>query len=319
MILASIFFAYRRREDAFFRFSYVGKFLESAKSTKTFFATKLIYIRSISLLLMVIALARPQTPVEEALRKTKGIDIILTIDASTSMLAEDFSDKEQRYNRLEAVKKVLPDFVDQRVNDRLGSVVFASNAYTLSPLTLNHSWFLKNLKRLKAGMLGNRTAIGSAIALSLNRLRQSDAKSKVIILLTDGRSNAGDISPTTAMEIARTLDVKIYTIGAGSLGSVPYPVRDANGDIVGYKNVTIDMDEDLLRKIASETGGRYFRVTDTETLKKVYKEIDKLEKVHMQEKAYDEYNEVFGYFLIPALILLLLEIILANTILRRVP
>jgi len=314
-----VYFMHKKQKSASFRFSSVQLFSNLGTSAKTFFSLKMIYVRLICLILMIFALARPQTPVKDAIRKTEGIDIVLTIDASTSMLAEDFSQKKQRCNRLDAVKDVLPGFINARVNDRLGSVVFASTAYTLSPLTLNHSWFLKNTERLEAGKLGNKTAIGSALAASLNMLRRSKAKSKIIILLTDGRNNAGDINPATAAEIAKTLNVKIYAIGAGSMGTVPYPIRDASGEIAGYENIKIDMDEDLLREIASKTGGRYFRVQDTASLKKVYKEIDRLEKAHMQEKAYDEYNEIFGFFLIPALLLLLIEIILTNTILRRIP
>lgn len=309
----------RKKKSPGIRFSAVSLFNGLNPSVKSFLSSNIIFFRLIALTLIVLALARPQTPVEDSFKRTEGIDIILTIDVSTSMLAEDFSTEKERYNRLEAVKRALPDFIDSRKSDRLGIVVFATRPFTASPLTLNHSWILKRIESLQAGKLGNRTAIGSAIATSLNRLRRSHSKSKVMILLTDGRSNAGDITPDTAADIAKALNVKIYTIGAGTFGSVPYPVLDSSGNITGYESVKIDMDEDLLRDIATTTEGRYFRVTDTDSLKKVYKEIDRLEKVYLQEKAYNEYNELFWIFLLFGLIILVGEIVLSNTFLRRIP
>ncbi|NQT95511.1 MAG: VWA domain-containing protein [Candidatus Omnitrophica bacterium] len=319
IIIIWIYSVRRRQVSSGFYFSSTSLLSGLGTSARAFFSSKLIYLRCITLILMFLALARPQSPVKDTIRRTEGIDIVMAIDASTSMLAEDFNDGKERYNRLDAVKKVLPNFVDARINDRLGAVIFATRAYTLSPLTLNHEWFLKNIERIEAGKLGNQTAIGSAITSSLSRLKKSESKSKVIILLTDGRNNAGQISPMTATELAGALNVKIYTIGAGSFGSVPYPIKSAQGEIIGYENIKIDMDEGLLKEIASGTGGKYFRVTDIDSLKKVYREIDKLEKVQIQESAYEEYNELFGYFLVAAFILLLLEIILSNTILRRLP
>jgi Ca-activated chloride channel family protein len=287
-------------------------------SLKLRLSRNLVYLRPAAAVLLVLALARPQTPVADSKVQSEGIDIVLAIDCSTSMLAEDFRLGGERQNRLEVVKSVVKDFIMGRKNDRIGIVVFASRAYTVCPLTLDYGWLLDNLERVKTGLVEDGTAIGSGIATSLNRLRDSKAKSKVIILLTDGRNNTGDISPLTAAEAAKALKIKIYTIGAGSKGPVPYPVKDFFGNTV-YQPVQIDIDEDTLIKIADMTGGRYFRATDTESLRKIYKEIDGLEKTAIEEKGYLEYNELFGMFAVAALLLLLAEIILSNTLLRKIP
>lgn len=279
----------------------------------------IIYLRCAALGLMLLALARPQSPLKESIKRAEGVDMVLTIDVSTSMLAEDFTIKNKRYNRLDVVKQVVPEFVKERKNDRLAAVVFGARAYTVCPLTLNHGWLLESLSRVYPGMLEDRTAIGSAIASSLNRLKKSRAKGKAVILLTDGRNNAGKITPLTAAEIARALNVKVYTIGAGTFGSVPYPIKNPAGEIIGYETMRIDMDEDLLRQIASQTGAKYYRATDAKSLKKIYEEIDRLEKTPIEEKGYEQYQELFAKFLIPGLFILLLEVFLSNTILRRIP
>ena len=313
------FFIKNNQKLAGLRFSSISLFSGLGSSLRGKARMNLIYVRSIALSLMLIALARPQSPIEDTIKRSEGIDIILTIDLSTSMLAEDFSIGKKKRNRLYAVKEVIPDFIKRRKNDRIAMVVFATRPFIASPLTLNHDWLLKRFEKLKAGMLGNRTAIGSAIASSLNRLRKSKAKSKVIILLTDGRNNAGEVTPETTADIAKALDVKIYTIGAGTFGSVPFPVLDTLGNVIRYDSVKMDMDESLLRKIAQKTGGRYFRVTDTTSLRRVYKEIDRMERFDIEDKAYDEYNELFWRFLLAGLIILLLEVILSNTMLKRIP
>jgi Ca-activated chloride channel family protein len=309
----------RRKRQPAFRFSSIQLLTGLKGSLKAVVGANIIYIRCIALSLFIIALARLQSPVEETLRRTEGIDIVLTIDVSSSMLAEDFTIGNKRYNREDVVKRVVPDFVRKRRNDRLAIVVFASSPYTRCPLTLNHGWVLKNLEQIKAGVLGNRTAIGSAMAVSLNRLKRSKAKAKVIILLTDGRNNAGEVTPMTAAEMASSLNVKIYTIGVGTFGSVPFPILDKAGNVVGYQQIEVDLDEDLLKDIASQTGGRYFRATDTKSLERIYKEIDRLEKVPIEEKGYDEYDELFPKFLIPGLLILILEVLLSNTLLKRIP
>lgn len=278
----------------------------------------LVVLRILALLLVVIAMARPQSMREESVLETEGVDIVLAVDTSTSMLGEDFELGGRRANRLAVVKDVMREFIGNRHSDRLGIVAFAAAAYTVAPLTLDYGWLVKNLDRVRIGMIEDGTAIGSGISTALNRLKDSQAKSKVVILLTDGRNNVGRISPLTAAEAGAALRIKIYTIGAGSKGLVPYPVRDMFGNTV-YQRVRIDIDEDTLKTIAERTGARYYRATDTESLRNIYREIDRLEKTIIKEKGYTEYEELFHLFLIPALLLIVLEVILGNTILRRIP
>ncbi|MFA4888924.1 MAG: VWA domain-containing protein [Candidatus Omnitrophota bacterium] len=311
---------YARKKAAFsgFRFS-SGELLAGLKSTfKLRLSRKLIFLRLAALVLIIIALARPQAPVANSKIQAEGVDIVLAVDCSTSMLAEDFSVGGKRQNRLEAVKSVVRDFIKARASDRIAIVAFAARAYTVCPLTLDHGWLLENLQRVKTGLVEDGTAVGSGVASAINRLRGSKAKSKIVILLTDGRNNTGKISPLTAAEAAAALKIKIYTIGAGTKGLAPYPAQDFFGNIV-YQQVQIDLDEESLTKIADITKAKYYRATDTESLKAVYKEIDRLEKTPMDELGYLEYNELFVYFLISALALVLIEIILANIFLRRLP
>ena len=317
-VVLGILYAHKKNLASGFKFS-SGALVEGLKpSLKVFASQKIFYLRMLSAILIVVALARPLSPLADSRIETEGIDIVLAVDSSTSMLAEDFQINGRRQSRIEVVKDVVSNFIRARNNDRIAIVTFAARAYTVCPLTLDYSWLFTNLKRIQSGMLEDGTAIGSGIATSLNRLKNSKAKSKIIILLTDGRNNTGKISPLTAAEAAKALKVKIYTIGAGSKGPVPYPVRDFFGNKV-YQQVQVDIDEDTLMKIASTTGGTYYRATDTESLRAIYGEIDKLEKTPMQEKGYQEYHELFPMFLIPGLLLLLLEILLANTLLRKIP
>jgi Ca-activated chloride channel family protein len=267
---------------------------------------------------MIVALARPQEPIDETKVFVEGINMVLALDTSGSMMAMDFEMAGNRVDRLAVVKMVVEEFVKHRPNDRIGVVAFASQAYTVCPLTLDHDWLEKNLERVKLGMIEDGTAIGSAITASLNRIKGIEAKDKVVILLTDGRNNAGKISPISAAEAAKAIGVRIYTIGVGTKGLVPYPVKDMFGNVV-LQPVEIEMDEDLLKKIADTTGGRYFRATDTASLWDIYKEIDKLEKTKIEEIGYHNYNELFPWFLYPGLLILLLEIFLSNTIFRRIP
>ncbi len=275
-------------------------------------------MRCIVILLIAFGLARPQKGVEESKLVGEGIDIVLVIDVSGSMRAEDFQIAGESYNRLHIVKAVVKDFIKGRSNDRIGIVVFAGRPYTLCPLTLDYGWLIQNLDRAKIGMLEDGTAIGTAIATGCNRLRESSADSKVLILLTDGRNNTGRISPETAANLAKTLNVKIYTIGAGTKGMAPYPSRDLFGNKI-YQPVKIEIDDESLTQVAQETGGRYFRATDTENLRQIYDDIDKMEKTEIETPQYLEYKEFYPYFLIPALIGFLAEIALANTRLRRLP
>ncbi|MEO5360313.1 MAG: VWA domain-containing protein [Nitrospirota bacterium] len=244
----------------------------------------LVILRILAVVLVVIALARPQKRLEETTVDTKGIDIALAVDLSTSMFAEDFSYKGKRQNRLDAVKEVVRDFIKNRHGDRIAMVAFAGRAYTASPLTTDYNYLLENLKRIYIGMLEDGTAIGNGLAAALNRIKDTKASSKVVILLTDGRNNIGTISPMTAAEAARALNIRVYTIGAGSKGPAPYPVKDVFGNTV-YQEVEIDVDDDTLTDIAILTGGQYFRATDFDSLKKIYAEIDKLEKTQLIQKA----------------------------------
>ena len=315
-ILAYLF--KNRRASASIRFS-SGELIKEAKSTwRVYFSNNLIYFRLAAIVLFLLAIARPRVPLEEAKIETEGIDIVLAVDCSGSMLAEDFTITGKRLNRLTVVKRVVEDFIRNRKSDRIGMVAFAARAYTVCPLTLDYDWLIQNLERVEIGAIEDGTAVGSALGSSLNRLKDTKAKSKIIILLTDGVNNTGKISPLTAAEAAKALGIKVYTIGAGRKGLVPYPVQDFWGRKV-YQNVEIDIDEDTLRKIAQETNAKYFRATDTESLKKIYRAIDDLEKTPIEEKGFQEYRELFGLFLIAGLIILILEVILSNTILRKLP
>lgn len=277
-----------------------------------------LLLRCCALLLIIIALARPQKGIEHTQMPTEGIDIELVIDISTSMLAEDFTLNGKRQNRLDVVKSVVKEFIEERFNDRIGMVVFAGRAYTQCPLTMDYGILLQFLDKVHIGMVEDGTAIGSAIAVALNRLKEVPAESKIMILLTDGRNNAGKIDPLTAAEMAKALDVKIYTIGAGTKGLAPYPVRDLFGNKV-YQRMPVDIDETTLQEIARITGAEYFRATNTKRLRQIYEEIDKMEKTKVEVKIYMEYTELFPYFLLPGLFLLLLGIIISNTWLRKLP
>lgn len=296
-----------------------GVFFKSRRSSfKLLWLRYVFFLRIIAVCFVMVALARPQSLLNESQVKTEGIDIVLALDCSTSMLAEDFKLKGKRCSRLDVTKNVVEDFIKMRPNDRVALAAFASQAYTVCPLTLDHEWLLENLKRIKTGMFEDGTAIGMGMTVGLSRLEESAAKSKIIILLTDGRNNSGKVSPGTAAQAAKALKIKIYTIGVGSKGLVPYPFQDIFGNIV-YRSIQIDIDEEALINIANTTEAKYFRATDTQSLRQIYQEIDKLEKVSFQEKGYQAYNELFSYFLLTALILLFLEILLKFTILRVIP
>jgi len=319
VVISFIIFSVLRKQDLpSLRFS-SGELVRDLKPTMKITLHKgVLLIRTAALIFLVTALGRPQQMLEETKITSEGIDIVLALDTSTSMLAEDFKLGGERANRLDAVKNVVSEFISNRHSDRIGIVAFASRAYTVSPLTLDYGWLMQNLDRVTIGMIEDGTAIGSGMSSALNRLKDTEAKEKVIILLTDGRNNAGKISPFTAAEAAEALNIKIYTIGAGTKGLAPYPAEDFFGNRI-YRQVKIEIDEESLQKIARKTGARYFRATDTESLKKIYEEIDELEKTPIEEKGYTEYRELFHLFLIPGLLLLIIEIILRNTVLRRIP
>jgi len=271
-----------------------------------------------ALSLMIIAMARPQWGTQQIDISTEGVNIVLTTDLSGSMAALDFKLKGKIVNRLEAVKSVVADFISKRMSDRIALVVFGTNAYTQLPLTRDYNTIASILERLQIGAAGDNTAIGDAIGISLKRLEDVKSKSNIIILLTDGQSNTGELSPENAADIAVQKKVKIYTIGVGTRGEAPFLVRHP---VLGERYVyqKVDMDEKTLKNIADKTGGLYFRAEDSEGLKKIYDTIDKLEKTEAKVKSFAEYKELYPFFLFPAFVLLVLWIILVNTRFLSVP
>lgn len=278
----------------------------------------LLALMLLGLALLIVALARPQLGQGRTEIETSGIDIVLAIDVSGSMEALDFKIDGDRVNRLAVVKRVVEQFVGERPGDRIGMVAFAGRPYLVSPLTLDHDWLKKRLDEVQIGRVEDGTAIGSAIASSVNHLRDSDAKSRIVILLTDGVNNAGAANPVTAAEAAKALGIKIYTIGAGIQGQAPMPVQDAFGRR-RYAMMDVEIDEESLKQIATNTGGRYFRATDTDSLGQVYGVINQLETTKRTEKRYEDYKELFLYALCPGLALLLFERFLSETRYRHLP
>jgi Ca-activated chloride channel family protein len=272
----------------------------------------------LALALFIIALARPQLGRVTTRVQATGVDIMLVLDVSRSMLAEDFTIGNSRANRIDAVKIVTEQFIRQRPNDRIGIVAFAGRPYLVSPLTLDHDWLIRNLERLRIGLVEDGTAIGSAIASAANRLKDKEAKTKLIVLLTDGDNNAGKVQPLTAAEAAKALGIRIYTIGAGTEGEAPFPLQNAFGRTV-YRNVLVKFDEKTLSEIATITNGQYFRATDTDSLRKIFSEIDKMEKTKVEVERTAQYRDLFQYVLIPGIACLLLEILLSQTVWRRLP
>jgi Ca-activated chloride channel family protein len=272
----------------------------------------------LALALFIIALARPQLGRVTTRVQATGVDIMLVLDVSRSMLAEDFTIGNSRANRIDTVKIVTEQFIRQRPNDRIGIVAFAGRPYLVSPLTLDHDWLIRNLERLRIGLVEDGTAIGSAIASAANRLKDKEAKTKLIVLLTDGDNNAGKVQPLTAAEAAKALGIRIYTIGAGTEGEAPFPLQNAFGRTV-YRNVLVKFDEKTLSEIATITNGQYFRATDTNSLRKIFSEIDKMEKTKVEVERTAQYRDLFHYVLIPGIACLLLEILLSQTVWRRLP
>lgn len=262
--------------------------------------------------LVVLALARPQYEHTTVERQAEGIDIAMVIDMSTSMKAEDLDP-----NRFEASRTVASDFIDKRVSDRIGLVAFARKSFTVCPPTLDYRLLKQLIRDLEMGMIEDGTAIGMGLSTAINRLKESEAESKVIILLTDGQNNAGEIDPVTAAELALTYDIKIYTIGAGSRGTAPYPVDDP---IFGqqYRNVEVNIDEEMLKNIADMTNGRYYRATDTKELESIYDEIDKLERTEIEEMIFTDYEDLYPRFLLPGVILLMLSLVSEKILFRTI-
>lgn len=268
-----------------------------------------IVLRSLALVALIVALARQQSSLSWQNSTTEGIDIMIASDISGSMLAEDFHP-----NRLEAGKDIAIDFIKDRPNDRIGLVIFSGESFTQCPLTIDHDVLINLYHDIKNGMIEDGTAIGMGLATAVNRLKDSQVKSKVVILLTDGSNNTGSIPPITAAEIAKQFGIRVYTVGLGTRGYAPYPVQTPIG--IQYQQVPVDVDEGTLTKIANITGGKYFRATNNKTLKNIYEQIDKLEKAKIDVTQYHKKTELFLPLALIALLLLALEFLLKNTVLK---
>lgn len=269
-------------------------------------------LRMVAIAVLIVVLARPQSTNSWQNSTTEGIDIVMAIDISTSMLAEDL-----KPNRLEAAKDVAASFINGRPNDNIGLVVFAAESFTQCPLTTDHGVLLNLFKDIQPGIIQDGTAIGVGLANAVSRIKDSQAKSKVIILLTDGVNNTGQVAPVTAAEIAKTFGIRVYTIGVGTQGEAPYPIPTAFG--VQYQNIPVEIDEQVLKQIASTTGGQYFRATDNASLKEIYSEIDQMEKTKISVQEFSKKQEEYKNWALLAFVLLLVEVLLRNTVLRNIP
>lgn len=282
-------------------------------SWKVRFRPLLLALRLLAFAALVVALARPQTSNTSENIDSEGIDIVLSLDISGSMLAQDLQP-----NRIEAAKKVAQDFVDRRISDRIGLVIFSGESFTQCPITTDHAVLKGQIAQVKSGMLQDGTAIGMGLATAVDRLRSSKAKSKVIILLTDGVNNTGLVDPLTALEIAKAFKIRVYTIGLGTIGKAPFPMTAPDGT-VQMQMMDVQIDEALMKKIATETGGIYYRATDNSSLQDIYNNIDKLEKTKVEITSYKRYAEHFFPFAILALVSLLLEMLLRYTVFKSLP
>jgi Ca-activated chloride channel homolog len=308
----------RRGQEAAFLYSSVQLVKGITGISRSRIGEILLRMRWLALALFIVALARPQVGEGQATVRASGIDIVVALDLSGSMASEDFELKGERVSRLAIAKDVLEKFVARRVNDRIGVVAFAGRAYIAGPLTLDHDFLMENIERLNLNTIEDGTAIGSALTAALNRLRDLQAKSKIIILMTDGQNNAGQVPPLTAADAAQALGVKVYTIGVGTHGTAPYPQMDPFGRKV-YVQLPVDIDEETLKQIAQKTGGKYYRADKSDTLRAIYADIDRLEKTEAEVKKFQRYRELFDWVVLPGLVLLLLEIILGNTVWRKLP
>lgn len=327
-----IFFPYAKKRGTSSAFVFPsGETVKGFRNSfKARLAGKMPYVRAACVVLVILALARPQVSRETHVKK-EGLAMVMAIDCSSTMVAEGvdlgFSDlagrsgsakRPKSLKRIDAVKEVAKDFVKSRTDDLIGVVAFAAEAYIASPLTFDHEWLIRSMDRINVGMIKDGTAIGSGILSSVTALKDVKAKSKVIILLTDGINNFGSVPPLVAAKAARVMGIKIYTIGIGPKGSGLIAADDGSGRKV-YKEFRVELDEKELRGIADTTGGMYFRASDMNSLRESYKNIDRLERTGIEEKGFEEYADVFQYFLFAALALLLLDILLGNTVLRKIP
>ena len=283
-----------------------------ATSWKVYLRHVPFILRMAAVAVLIIILARPQSTNSWQNTSTEGIDIVLAMDISSSMLAQDL-----KPNRLEASKDVAASFINGRPNDNIGLVVFAAESFTQCPLTTDHTVLLNLFKDIQPGIIQDGTAIGLGLANAVSRIKDSQAKSKVIILLTDGVNNAGEIAPVTAAEIAKTFGIRVYSIGVGTQGMAPYPFQTAFG--VQYQDIPVEIDEATLKQVAATTGGQYFRATDNASLKEIYSEIDKMEKTKISVQQYSKKQEEYKNWALLLFALLLVEILLRNTLLRNIP
>ena len=298
-----------KEQDANIQFSSLKAFSGEKTSYKVYLKHALFVFRLTAIAVIITVLARPQSTDKWKNTTTEGIDIVLALDISTSMLAQDL-----KPDRLRAALNVADDFIEERINDRIGLVVFAGESFTQCPITTDHDVLINLLKEVKTGLIEDGTAIGMGLANAVNRLKESEAKSKIIILLTDGENNRGDISPLTAADIAQNYDIRVYTIGVGTIGQAPYPVQTMFGMQTQMMDVKID--EETLKEISGITDGQYFRATDNKSLKDIYIEIENLEKTKINVNEFSSKNEEYFWFAVFAGLLLLLEIVIRNTLLK---
>ena len=312
--LMVVYYVWRTRQGgASIQVSTIDGVAEAPRTVRYYLRHLPFALRCAAVALLIVALARPQSVDEGSTSNTEGIDIVLAIDISTSMLAQDLQP-----DRIQAAKQVAGNFITDRPGDRIGLVAFAGEAFTQSPLTTDQSTLQTLLARIRSGLIEDGTAIGNGLATAINRLRESDAKSKVIILLTDGVNNQGPIAPMTAAEIAKAQGIRVYTIGVGTEGMAPYPAIDMFGNLT-FVNQKVEIDEKVLKAISDMTGGRYFRATDKEKLKAVYDEINQLEKSKIEVMEHISYHELFLTWALAALGLLFAEFLLSNLVLKRIP
>jgi Ca-activated chloride channel family protein len=309
----SVWYYFRQKyRESDVRFSSLTPFSEVSSTRKERARHLPFILRMAALTLLIFALARPQSTSHGENVYSEGIDIVLALDISGSMIAEDFHP-----NRVEAAKAVAQEFINGRTNDRIGLVIFSSESFTQCPLTVDYAVLKNLLKVVKPGMIEDGTAIGLGIANAVNRLKDSKAKSKIIILLTDGVNNRGEIDPTTAAQIAASYGIRVYTVGMGTIGEAPYPAQTPFG--IRYQMMPVDLDENALMKIAALTDGKYFRATDNTTLEKIYKEIDRLEKTRIEVRSYRRFTELFYLYVGLALLLLMIDVGISKTWLRKLP
>jgi Ca-activated chloride channel family protein len=309
-VMIAFYVLKQQNTNASLRMPGLQPFARAGKTFRHYLRHILFAFRTVVLILLIIVLARPQATDKFQNTSTEGIDIVLTLDISGSMLARDF-----RPDRLEASKNVATEFISGRPYDRIGLVVFSGESFTQCPLTTDHAVLVNLLREIQSGMIEDGTAIGMGLATAVNRIKDSEAKSKVIILLTDGVNNRGEIAPATAAGIAKTYGIRVYTIGVGTQGMAPYPVQTPYG--IQYQDMPVEIDEAILREISLTTGGKYFRATDNDKLTQVYNEIDKLEKSKIDVKQYSRKEEKFFIPAIIAFSLLVLEILARNTLFKN--